>query len=70
VRVKHADGLKATFTALVHEMQTDTRFTVDEKAALTAINVIQDANGATTIAQDMVVVQCLKKFCTQSLNYT
>jgi hypothetical protein len=68
--MKHADGLKATFTALVHEMQTDTRFSVDELAALTAINVIQDASEPTTMADDMVVVQCLKKFVCQPLNYT
>lgn len=69
--MKHADGLKATFTTLVNAMCTDTRFSVDERAGLTAIKVIQDANQPTTQPQDMLVVQCLKKFCSQMPgNYT
>jgi len=68
--MKNTDGLKATFTTLVNAMYTDARFTVDERAALAAIKVIQDANNPTTKEQDMVVVQCLKKFVCQNLNYT
>jgi hypothetical protein len=50
-------------------MQTDTRFTADELAALVAINTLIDANSPTTREQDMIVVQCMKKYCTQNENY-
>jgi hypothetical protein len=69
--MKNADGLKASWTTLCHAMKTDARFTPDEQAALTAIDVVLDAAGVTTQQQDMVLVQCLKKFCTQMPgNYT
>jgi hypothetical protein len=45
--VKNSDPLKVAWTALVHVMQSDARFTEAEQAGLTAKNVIQDANQPT-----------------------
>jgi len=59
--MKHADPLKAAWTALVHAMQTDSRFTEAEQAGLTAMNIIQDANQPTYIDHDMLVLNCLKR---------
>lgn len=67
--MKNADALKTTFTALVHAMKTDTRFSPDERVALVAIDVILDAAADTNKDQDMVVVQCLKSFCIKPENY-
>lgn len=67
--MKTADALNATMLALIDVMKTDTRFTVDEMAALAAISVIMTASGDTNKDQDMVVVQCLKKLATQNPNY-
>jgi hypothetical protein len=67
--MKHADALKVTFTALVHQMKTDVRFTPWEQERLTEIDVVLDAGNVTTKEQDQLVVSCLKKFCGQSENY-
>jgi hypothetical protein len=68
--MKHGDDLDAAWTALTLAMSTDTRFSVDEMAALAAIQVIQAANGTTTVEQDSLVVSLMKKFVTQPVNYT
>lgn len=68
--MKAADALKATFTALVHAMKTDTRFSVAERADLTAIDVVLDAGNPTSRTQDLEVVNLLKKFTCQNANYT
>jgi len=68
--MKDADALNDGWKALTHLMQTDTRFSVDERAALVVVDALLDANSDTTKEQDMVVVQCMKKYCTQDLNYT
>jgi len=68
--MKTGDALNATMLALVDVMKTDTRFTADEQAALAAWSVIATASGDTTQPQDMVIVQALKKFCSQAPNYT
>jgi hypothetical protein len=67
--MKHTEALDATWTALTAAMSTDVRFTPDEQAALAAIHVIQDANASTTKEQDMLVVQCMKKYVAQNENY-
>lgn len=68
--MKDADDLNTGWKALTHLMQTDTRFTVDERAALVVIDALLDGDSVTTKEQDMVVVQCMKKYCTQDVNYT
>ncbi len=68
--MKAADAFMASWITLTHAMQTDTRFTVDERAALTALNTRLDAAGVSTKEDDMLVVDCMKKFCSQNENYT
>jgi len=68
--MKDADALNDGWKALTSAMQTDTRFTNDEMAALVAINTIIDADGVTTKEQDMLVVQCMEKYVCQDLNYS
>ncbi len=67
--MKDADNFNTAWKAMSHAMKSSTKFTPDEQAALTAIDVILDADGDTTKEQDMVMVQCMKKYCTQNENY-
>lgn len=59
--MKIADPFAASWTTLVHAMQTDSRLTPDEQSELTAMNVVQDAAGNTTLEQDLLVLKCLQK---------
>jgi hypothetical protein len=68
--IKDADSLNDGWKALTSDMQTDTRFTEAERAGLVIINDLLDADGVTTKEQDMLVVSCMKKYCTQDVNYT
>lgn len=67
--MKAADALIVGWAALTHLMQTDTRFTPDELAALVVIDALLDAGSVTTKEQDMLVVQCMKKYVCQDSNY-
>lgn len=68
--MKDGDTLNTAFKGLTHALKSDVRFTVDERAALTAIDVILDADGDTTQPQDMLVAQCLKKLFSSGEFYT
>lgn len=67
--MKTGDGLKATFMALLNVMKTDTRFDVGERSGLAAAWAVLNGGGNTKKEQDMLAVQCLKKFTLQNPNY-
>jgi hypothetical protein len=62
------DAFKVDTHALVAHMETDTRYTPDERAFLVVYHASLNA-GASTRQQDSMFVNCLKKFICQNPNY-
>jgi len=59
--MKAADAYMASWITLTHAMQTDSRCTEDEKAALVIMNDKLDLGGDSTMEEDFLVLQALKR---------
>jgi len=63
------DAFKTDIHALLEHMDADTRFSVDDRAALVAYHTKINAGTTTTRPEDMLFVQCLKSWLCQDENY-
>ncbi len=68
--MKAADALTTDMHALLHHLETDTRLTRDDNAALVLTHAVMTGAGETTKEQDLHIVYCLKKIFSSSEFYT